>query len=323
MLASPLSLPASIADRVATADWLEATMLIGNISHASRADVRSALKSAAENQEELDVLVDLTFREVARRAQFAPRGYPFKPDVGGISLDSAIDALGYAFMLCLSVSQFLRAERRQQEVEVMFDSLVADALAAYLGPNSVSLRFGTPVSGGRPTVFLDALRWLCEKMRLTLGPACRKKPKRNDGGVDVVAWTPFPDTRSGFITILAQCTVQIDWRPKARDISEDLWRGWVDFGRSPLTCIAVPFVISHNYDKWDEVRRTSGIVLERLRIIELVAQGSVSARSDIASWVAAEALMMRAGGSRATRAKRKRRRQSIRARRAICRLRYS
>jgi hypothetical protein len=190
-------------------------------------------------------------------------------------------------MLVISTSARYRTERRQRETDQLFDELVLDALKQYLGKGVVGLRFGAPASGGRPRNFRDAIAWLAKEMNLPLG-AGRARRTGGDGGLDVVAWRPFSDRRSGFLVILAQCTVQRDWFDKAKDLTDDVWRGWVDLGKGPHLALAVPFVISADFEKWDTLRRTVHSVLDRLRLCDLIGDQGLAEGARVAKWTAGE-----------------------------------
>ena len=83
---------------------------------------------------------------------------------------------------------------------------------------------------------------------------------------------------------LCQCTVAQDWTPKAKDIVPAIWNGWIDFGREPLTAIAVPFAIPQAFDRWDELRRTVNIILDRMRLAELIEVDAVDDLAAIQAW---------------------------------------
>jgi hypothetical protein len=277
--------PPDATDPNAMADWAELTLLSQSSRRMSRAELRSAVREAMMlPDEEVEVAVEFVFREIRRRMERGAAAYPFAVDGGGIRILRAEGALAYVFMLCVSASSLFRAERRQQEVDQLFDSLVLDALRTYMGPTAEVLRFGWPATDGRPTDFYGALDWLSTKMRLDRG-ASRALPNRKDGGVDVVAWKPFPDGRSGFVSLLAQCTVQMDWTPKATDVISDVWNGWIDFGRMPLTCLAVPHAVPTRFEKWDEIRRTVHFLLERFRLSSLLQNSHLSRKTEIEAWV--------------------------------------
>ena len=292
MLHSPVAPPANIADPIAVTDWVELSILFSQARHVGKTEVRATLRSIAElEDDELDVQTELIINEVDRRKNLAPDAYPFKVDMGGISADESMRPAPYFFMLLLATSPVLRKEKRHTEVEPHFDALILEALKNMLGPGSIGVRFA-PTAKGRPRSFAKALEWLADKLDLKLGTGASFRPKRQDGGADVIVWRPFRDRRSGFLTILAQCTIQIDWRGKAKDIVEDQWRGWIDFGKTPMTCLAIPFVVPIQYEKWDELRRTVVIILDRMRVAELIASTPLASEAELKKWMKKELTLL-------------------------------
>jgi hypothetical protein len=204
------------------------------------------------------------------------------------SRNSAVDQTPYEFLLWLSISDRYKEEYRVSEIEEMFDNLVKKALLAYLGPGAQVLRFAHPSREGRPKGFKDAVNWLADKLDLPTN-SLDPRSARKDGGVDVVAWRPFRDTRSAFLIILCQCTVQARWAPKRYDIDLSLWRDWIAFGTSPLSAVAIPFAIPRSFDdQWEEVRRTVSIVFDRYRLGELLEPQQVEQLEEMRAWVEAE-----------------------------------
>src|SRR6266568_3070197 len=260
--------PTDTGDEVALAGWLEATMLVESRSYMPRARIRKHIKSLFA-EDEPDVSVEMLLREVGRRRRQCPTGYPFEEEASGVRYKRSKTATPYLFMLCISTSKPYRDERRHSDTDELFDSLALDALRKYLGAGAEGIRFGAPASGRRPLNFQEAIHWLAEKMNLSPG---KGSPRRTpgDGGLDVIAWRPFRDHRSGYLVLLAQCTVQRDWVTKAKDLTEDIWRGWIDFGKDPHLVLAIPFAIPRNYEKWDDLRRLVHTVLDRLRLAELL-----------------------------------------------------
>jgi hypothetical protein len=318
---TPLANPSS-DDPTGLADWLEAQLLIHSRNRATRAWIRKQLKntvfpeeglgphdlSVGDNDEadeeateigSLEVAIDSLFTEVERRRKVCPTSYPFIIDADreGISVDARTNGLVYVFLLLISVSLSLRAQKRHREVDEIFDLIALEALKTYLGPNSRGLRFGSPRSGQRPTTFAAAVRWLSGVLALPSGPG---KPRRHtgDGGVDLIAWLPFRDEREAFLVVLAQCTVQMSWQRKAEDIVLRKWHAWVDFGGDPATCLAVPFAVPANYDQWDEVRRSAVLVFDRLRLAHFAARAPNEISTPVSAWTARE---LKSLGARSTR----------------------
>jgi hypothetical protein len=270
------------------ADWAESAMLIEDRKNLSRSTLRQRLRNSAFVEgDELDVHVDLLLAEITARASVAPHMYPFRETSTGVARDEQVGEAAYEFMLWLSVSPRYREERRFDETEQLFDHLVKQALTGYLGEGARAVRFAHPSSDGRPPGFRDAVRWLAGLLNLGVG-AAEPRPRRKDGGVDVVAWRPFRDARPGFIVILCQCTAQQDWVPKAKDIVVDQWRGWIDFARDPSTALAIPFAIGSGFDRWDELRRTVTMVLDRLRLCELLNPWQLEYLEELRTWTETE-----------------------------------
>lgn len=273
------------------ADWAEATLLSEGRSHLSRSALRRRLtNSTFVGQDELEVSLDLLLSEVSRRDLIAGAGYPFTESAVGLSLKAGIDVVPYEFLLWLSVSPHFRDDDRYAEIEPLFDYFVVACLIRYLGDRARGLRFAHPSRDGRPTGFIEAVRWLAGKLNLGVG-AANPRPAVQDGGLDVVAWKPFADSRPGFVVILCQCTVAMDWVPKAKDIVVGKWNGWIDFGLAPLTALAIPFVVAPTFDRWDELRRTVNILFDRIRLCEWLEPGAFPEMEQVRRWTATERLL--------------------------------
>ncbi len=272
------------SDACSLADWAEALALTEDRSNSSRSFLRARLRSSLfTDGDELDIQLEMLLSEVERRKKRAEKLYPFAWTDIGLSRMRNVDEAPYEFLLWLAVSPVYRREDRYNEIQELFDNLVKRALIAYLGPNAVGVRFGSPASGERPTGFPEALKWLASQLRLQTGTAV-PRPQVRDGGVDVVVWNPFRDGRAGFVVILCQCTVAHAWTPKAKDIVAGIWNGWIDFGRDPLTALAIPFAIPPTFDRWDEVRRTVNVILDRIRLAELLEVDAVEDITSIRDW---------------------------------------
>jgi hypothetical protein len=283
----------STDDSNSLADWLELTMLLLGRKTASKSWVRGQLRQvmlSGTRGNDFDVTFDELVSEVARRKLSAGDGYPFSPDpVGsGVRLDPDQTHATYAFLLLVSGSPSMREESRHREVDEAFDRLIAETLKAYLGSGCRVVRFGSPPSNGRPTNFRDAIPWLAKQLGLPTGHAPARSHS-GDGGVDVVAWLPFPDTHLGFLVVLAQCTIKLKWSKKGHDIIADVWRGYIDFGKDPVSCLAVPFAIPLGDPRWDELRRATTVVLDRLRVARLTTVLPAALKKNLTQWASREA----------------------------------
>jgi len=287
-------------------DWCEAHLLLSGEKYVSRSKLRSLLRNtvfidAAEgpndlSPSDLDIALEMIVAEVERRSRHGGAQYPFAVESSrtGVSVADGPHRVTYGFLLFICVSRDMRVQKRQKEVDESFDLLVLQSLRGYLGSGAQALRFGSPASGERPTKFRDAVRWLAGELGLGLGRGDARSHS-GDGGADIVAWVPFADKREGFLVVLAQCTVQLEWHNKGKDIVLDRWRGWVDFGKDPTTCLAVPFAVAPGYAAWDEVRRTTHIVFDRIRLMRQLPPLPDTLFRDVRKWVRKEAKTL--GGS--------------------------
>ena len=282
-----LDLP-EVDDPYALADWLEIMMLRTGKPQLARARLIDALVAQlGSSPQELDLPVSFLFSEIGRRRRIAGCGYPLIIDGTVIKRDTESTSDFYVFLLLIAVDGPMRSASRYRDVDQLFDDVVREAMRSYLGPDTETLRFGWPPSNGRPGAFPEALDWLSERIGLPVGSGLRA-PRKKDGGLDVVAWKPFKDGRSAFAVALVQCTMQSDWHPKAKDILDHVWMSRLDTGRPVVTSLAVPFVIPRNYPGWDELRRMTNIVFDRLRLAQVLAKRNSSPFADMIQWTQRE-----------------------------------
>jgi hypothetical protein len=270
------------------ADWIETLVFVSGRKKITKTQVRQTLAAAgAGSGDELEVALGFAYKEITRRKRIGGARYPFAVDSLAVQMDPAADSEFYKFLLLIEVSPTLREAKRQKEVDILFDNIVLAALKRYLGNGSEGLRFGSPPTGDRPTQFGDALHWLAIKTGLNVGTG-KYASAAKDGGVDVVAWRPFKDRRTGFVVILAQATVRLDWFPKRTDIVETVWFSWLDTGKPAVTALAVPFFVRETPERWDVLRHTVNLILDRLRLCENLDQVTSSEFTEMTAWSRAE-----------------------------------
>ncbi len=303
------------------ADWAEVIMFLEGRALLSRAALRDRMYDAtlgslddddsgesdeaedAEGSDEDDSAADLDssddfdrsveflLAEVDFRAGIPDTTYPFHRTEQGLARRNWNDPDAYEFLLWLSVSDHYRAslprkdDPRFADTEHLFNAVVKHALMRYLGQGSEAIEFAASGIDGRPSHFRDAVYWLAEKLGL---PAGGDVPpyQYNDGGVDVVAWHSFGDRAvGGFLVVLCQCTVGRKWERKPRDISPNLWGGWILFGSEPLTALAIPFRIPEPFHNWSDVRSRANLVLDRYRLTVVASTGEEHPEADsIREW---------------------------------------
>lgn len=178
------------------------------------------------------------------------------------------------------VREYLNAAP-DESMAAIFENLVADGAARIWGDAGKALRFGWPSDIGRPPEFDLAIRWLAQKVGVDVGQGYRQ-PRRKDGGVDVVAWRPFPDGRSGFPVLLVQCTLQENLLAKGMDVDTRLWGSWLAMDVDPTAALATATALPPG-TIWNELA-LKYMVLDRIRLVGL-AEATVTDELAV-DWVA-------------------------------------
>ena len=151
-------------------DWIEAIMVAEQRNKISRSRLRRYFRNMMTiDENDLEIHLELIFQEINRRKQITQNYYPFSEEGSGTQFRSDEETLPYIFLLLLTMSEPLRSEKRQGEVEILLDMLVLDALSQYLSGESKGVRFGWPRSGDRPPSFPQAIEWLAGKLGLPVG----------------------------------------------------------------------------------------------------------------------------------------------------------
>ncbi len=247
------------------ADWIELVIIAGGQKGNTNHKIQKLGLDWANLNE---VQISSGLKVMERRQSLLQDKYPFAVNDLAVVFNENLSISLYTYLLYTTrpanVVPWQSASPTQQESD-LFEEVVSLALKDYLGHSSEAIPFGWPSKYGRPEQFPQAIDWLAQKMSVKLGSAFRP-PRRKDGGVDVVAWKPFKDKRSGFPIYLVQCTLQKDFVSKARDIDLRHWAGWLDMDRDPITILAIPRAIA-NGELWNEATANS-IIFERLRIVD-------------------------------------------------------
>lgn len=274
-------------------------MIVERRSDCSDAELRGRLveegdADGVEDEAPGRQLVEDVLREVERRARIAPRSYPFRRDEFGVMIANRRFIRVYTFLLCLSMLNVpFRSKIYTNAVTPLFDHLGIAALMTLFGPQADSVRFGWPVTGGRPKNARQALRWLAGRMNVSHDEEAAISDAAKDCGVDAVIWRPFRDNRSGFPLLLAQCTVgQSEWAKKGGDIKRSAWRQYLRLKHDPDTALVLPFCVPQpdKFAAWELTSHDVSFIVDRLRLLELlepVAASKIQSYSVLSSWTRA------------------------------------
>ena len=87
---------------------------------------------------------------------------------------------------------------------------------------------------------------------------------------------------------MAQCAAGKNWKNKTMDLPLKSWTQYLQWANDPITAFIVPCIISDG--QWHEVSREAGILIDRIRIMNLLPAvlPDASLIDDLRSWSAAQ-----------------------------------
>jgi hypothetical protein len=256
------------------ADWIETSLAVATPITLG-IDRLNSLALLELNASEATVSSALAVMQ--NRAKALGDDYPFGVNavsVRSVSTPSRVPYLTLLFMSPGSPWRQLAPADELTDTASRFEELVRVGLSNFWGEGGHALLFGYPSKEGRPQEFNQAVRWLADRVGLRVGIGYRP-PRRKDGGVDVVAWRPFKDGRSGFPILLAQATIQKETFTKTSDIDSRLWASWLAMDVDPLRALCLPGTVRRQGPEWDQLSSVV-LVLDRIRIMELIGRGNSS-----------------------------------------------
>jgi hypothetical protein len=269
--------PSARATRVA--DWVERAAL----SAGSSAIGHHTLRELGEVVGYTEADVGLALTTVSRRAALLGDAYPFRTGVGVAAREDASE-YPWTALLLMSADSPVRPPSEFGLAAAALERITARAVSEIYGPETEALRFAWPSDEGRPQEFGSAIRWLATRMGVTPGDAYRP-PYAKDGGVDVVAWRPFPDRRSGFPVMLIQCTIERSYEHKAKDIDLPVWSGYLRLDVAPATALAIPEVVPSG-EAWNALAART-VIMDRTRLVTLgAATGHSRLPEPLSDWTA-------------------------------------
>ncbi len=271
-----IEVPPSLEPAV-IADWAESSCLFGDRDSVSQPEVEQALEDAGIPDP--DVVVSDIWQEITRRHELVDTVHPVMTLKGRLERTMTwSDTSAYTFQLLMASHSFYKSTRiigvRWNETTKLFERLSTSALERYLEGRAINIGF--PRDSGIPRGFRQCLDHLCRELRELRGPVESYNVPTKDDHVDVVAWRPFADMRSGQVIILAQCAAGADWKSKAGEISLDVWKDYINWTASPLTAFAFPFVCLDDFEWRHLSKQSRGLLLDRLRIASMFMAGGDS-----------------------------------------------
>ncbi len=302
---------------VEAADWVEVSTFFKADQSISREDLALSVARAHSIRDERarvfagDVFVELADRIVAcGDSSHQINRYPFQLNKsqtnltlrGNRSVTSHFGVL-YIFMLLITRSGMDADDRSVGNIDPtkVFERLCAQALGNFWGgmPGySGSLVFGTArtkiTGAGR---FSSNIDHLCQL--LGEGISWRKDaipPDPGDGGLDVVAWRRFSDSRRGSLIGFGQCKTGIHWKHHVGQLKPEAFVTKYMQDPPVISPIRLYMVPSRIHgQQWREHSLDAGLLLDRCRITQYAHPIDVTIANHCRKWIKAAIAKQRKG----------------------------
>lgn len=261
-MSANLPLPSEITDHIVLSDWLELLALLADDGNASHGDLQQALNRLGTDN--ADSICTASMRELHRRVEAAGKNYPFT--FTGTLLKTKGDWRQYnPYIFCLLLSYCDDKKKRVRNLrhEIMFEHLSCLAAKHYLGGEV--LRFGSP-RDTLPRGFVQALTQVCGTVGEWNCAGGGRSMYAKDGGLDLVAWKPFPDKQTGKLVIFGHCASGANWEEKISELQPgEFTSRWLGGDRSP---IVKSFFIPHRLasDLFEDRSISAKLFFDRCRI---------------------------------------------------------
>jgi hypothetical protein len=283
------------------ADWLELVALADADRRASIEDLVGALRTTSSMEDLAEErLVDRGSEQAQSIAESAMSlaeersismarraNYPFVFSGQTVTARPAAVRTTYAYLLTLS---WFGEDAGPHGVNgaSLFEDVAGEAARNYLGGTKTGAQvynFGFP-RRRTPARFRPALDDLCQKMGEGSGSRARPTASRQkDAKLDLVAWVPMPDTRTGKIIGFGQCATGRNWKAKVSELQADAWcKKWLR-DQPPVYPIRL-FFLPHriNGTEWDHHANDAGIIFDRCRLTAYAANLSQDLRAQVSEW---------------------------------------
>lgn len=260
---------------------VEAAQLMGVVDDESTPE-----DEREENREDIRQALAI----VEDRERMCRGAYPFSADVNAIYLKRECDSIVssvYTFFL-LATRERMKEDRFVGKIDgsLLFERVCADILKNFFGKYSSSFVFGT--GGNVPGNFkkkLEELLRLFSERGYTISEKAIN-PHLRDGGIDIVTFIPFNDSRQGQFITFSQCKTGTNWEQMLSSLCPSI----LDDYMNP-SLVSKPFVLfliaeDCRDDDWvTKVRRTGGVIFDRCRLMSFLPESlDEKLLNDIMRW---------------------------------------
>ncbi|MCH7269557.1 hypothetical protein MMZ06_06945 [Burkholderia gladioli] len=224
-----------------------------------------------------ETLTGTLTEEILWRKSILGEDYPFVIE-GGSLIHKPNKGMLYEALLGITQAATL-TEGKHTILPRWFEQIAVVTAQSYLGPNSIARHTGWP----RPWTSKKGFKAIVDMLNELTGKRSGEwywKPASDrpsdpattdvkDGGVDVVAWLPHRDDRTGQLYLLGQCACGNDWPTKYQDIDLSDLEQWAEISVvSPIKSFFTPYRVATPTMR--DASRKAGVVFDRIRIVSVL-----------------------------------------------------
>lgn len=276
-------MPSPQATLAEVADFMEYQCLISDDNSYSAISGKAAMGIFCD-EDDLDSVEDIfpefdnALSEIEDRYTFSKTNYPFEASTNTIKVRAGIDSRImdiYTFLLLATRENMSEGKISDgTDGTALFEKLCAAVLNNYFGEHCTSFVFGT--GQDEKDTFQNKVQSFLDKLgegKMVFRSPEYNKNKQKDGKLDIVAFIPFADSRTGRFIAFGQCKTGTNWRTS---ISQMNPKAFCELYCSPMpgfTPIAIFMVAEAFTDAWEERQRSSnGILFDRARIMNYLPE---------------------------------------------------
>lgn len=234
----------------------------------------------------LSMRLDDVLIELQRRPTFSKNEYPFKFNKNSIEISPTLSLNEYLYLFMLLCTRLNMKDKKIQanmDGTLLFEELCCIAARNYIGQSAKSYIIGTANKGA----FEDKVNELIDQLGEGKGfkNPNLNRPRKQDGGIDVVAWRDFADERIGKLIAFAQCKTGTNWQNEISQLKPDKF--CTDWFYEPPIFTPLPFFFvsdTLNEDLNFSTCQRGYLLFNRFRIMEYTSKSEEQIYSSIRKW---------------------------------------
>lgn len=276
------SVAKSNVDKIVSADWIEASILFDDPEFSVGDMVDVLIESqicSGEDQDLAHQIAEEAWRELTLRKTW--RGIPPSVSISDTRVSTTQsweDDVLRSFLVLLSLLRIYPewAEAHKDHVTQgnLFEKVVEVVCPALLPGWSIYRAGWSPDNTKRIPEIVEEL---CARLftRGAVDLDAWVGPADNDGGLDIVCYRSFGDSREAGPVFFLQCASGKNWRDKVKTPDPNAWAKYLNTAVQPSTGIVAPFVITDF-----ELRRAGlvgqTVVFDRIRILSAAQERGIT-----------------------------------------------